>query len=182
MKRIVYLVSIIAGIIVIALFSSNIFSQLNQHHVEMQISNDEAVTYRLKEHIVERFSKAQLDTVFVASFWGKRLRSYNADSSNEIEKVKTELNNVVPSLFKVNSIFSNMSYIDRKGAESITMDVNGFVDKPFLLGYVRDFEEMKQPVILHYTYLPDISRHLNLQFIVKKETKEKYSKGIILQS
>jgi hypothetical protein len=75
-----------------------------------------------------------------------------------------------------------MSYIDRKGAESITMDVNGFVDKPFLLGYVRDFEEMKQPVILHYTYLPDISRHLNLQFIVKKETKEKYSKGIIFRS
>ena len=43
MKRIVYLGSIIAGIIVIALFSSNIFSQFDQHHVEMQVSNDEAV-------------------------------------------------------------------------------------------------------------------------------------------
>lgn len=136
-KRIVYFGSIITAIIVIALFSGNIFSQLNQHHIEMQISNDEAVTYRIKEHIVERFYKAQLDTVFVASFLEEHLKSVDADSPNEIENVKTELNDVVPSLLKVNSIFSDMSFIDRDGEEPMTINIDGFAGKPLLDELIR---------------------------------------------
>lgn len=129
MKRIGYLSFIIIGISAIAIFSNNIFSQLNQHHIEMQISKDEAISYRLKEHIVESFSKAQLNTMFVASYLEDHLENNSSNSDNEIERVRAELKNVIPSLINVNSIVSGISYIDRNGTEAIYMNATGLPDK-----------------------------------------------------
>ncbi|HEY5585769.1 MAG TPA: ATP-binding protein, partial [Ruminiclostridium sp.] len=105
---------------------------------EMQISNNEAITYRLKEHIVERFFKAQLDTVFVASYLGNHLKNNSSDSYKEIERVKVELNNVIPSLINVNSIFFGISYIDRNGDESVNMNAKGFAGKSQLEKAIKD--------------------------------------------
>lgn len=138
MKRIVYSGLIIAGIIISAIFSSNIFSQLNQHHIEMQMATDEAKAYRLKEHIVERFLKAQLDSVFVASYLADYLENRSLNSSDEIAGIKSEIHNVIPSLINVNSIFSGASYLDSNGTEVVYMDNNGFEAKPQLGAAARD--------------------------------------------
>lgn len=132
MKRIAYLTLISISFIFALLFSSRIFYQLSQNNIDLQLSNDTAVTYRLKEHIVERFYKTEQDAVFVSSYLGEYLDNNDIAAINNVKNSKTGLQGVVSGLIRSNSVFTSMSYIDTNGDEAITVDVNGLVGTPLL--------------------------------------------------
>lgn len=154
MKRILYIGTIITGIIIIALFSSDIFSQLNQHYIKMQISNDNAVTTEftaLYEKLIIVLTLIVLAIIASIVFW---LNSVKKDQiaiqertqNKLLEDVNKQLQEKQYSLEEMNSVIEELNsqledenarylqqreilqaIIDSLGAGIMTIDLKGKV-------------------------------------------------------